>query len=153
MFKSTISPYGITLQEGGRIGTFPAAEVSFIQRAGEWLSLFLLIDSGASISALPVTDSGVFGISVKDGLEMKIYGIGQEWVGGWRHELKIRLGGNELLLPFVFLDGYNGPRILGREGVFDKFSILFTESKQRTIFIGNHSKEEFKIYKILEKSE
>lgn len=151
MLKSVVFPYGITLREGGRVETFPAAEVSFAQRDGEWLSLFLIIDSGAMISALPATDAEVFGINLSTGFPMKIYGIGRGSISGWRHELKVRLGVNSLLLPVVFLRDYSGPRILGREGVFDKFLVLFNESRQQSAFISQSSREEKSINAAIDK--
>lgn len=150
MSKSVVFPHGITLREGGRVDTFPAVEVSFEGKKGDWLSLFLVIDSGAMISALPASDAEVFGVNIHTGSEMKIYGIGQESIIGWRHKAKVRLGGNELFLPVVFLDHYNGPRILGREAIFDKFLILFNESRQRTGFISEGSKEERSINAIID---
>lgn len=151
MFKSAIFPYGITLREGGRVDTFPAVEVSFAEKKGDWLSLFLIIDSGAMISALPATDGEVLGVSLSQGVPMKIYGIGHELISGWRHEIKVRLWENKLLLPTVFLDNYSGPRILGREGIFGKFLILFNESRQRTGFISEGSKEEEDVNAIIDK--
>lgn len=136
---------------GGRVDVFPAAEILSTNKNGDWLSLFLLIDSGAAISVLPASDAGVFGLNLRDGSDAKIYGIGRGSISGWKHELEIRFGDIELFIPVVFLDNYNGPRILGREGIFDKFLIIFNESKQRTGFIGEGSKEEKDINKVIDK--
>lgn len=151
MLKSAVFPYGITLREGGRVDIFPAVEISFANKKGDWLSLFLIIDSGAAISVLPAGDADVFGLTLNDRYVMKIYGIGRGSINGWKHEVRIRLGDNEFELPVTFLDNYNGPRILGREGIFDKFLLIFNESKQRTGFIGENSKEEKGIKKIMDK--
>ena len=67
MFNSLVFPYGITLREDGVIETVPVAEVGLKDKRGEWLSLFLIIDSGATISALPKGDALTLGIDVEKG--------------------------------------------------------------------------------------
>ena len=79
-----VFPYGITLSEEGKITTFPAAEVGFTTREGERITLLLLIDSGATISALPKTDAEVLGFSAEDGIPVLIAGIEGKAIRGWR---------------------------------------------------------------------
>src|SRR3989338_8095166 len=151
MSKSSIFPYGITLREGGVIDIFPAVEIKIQSKEGEWLSIFLLIDSGAALSALPRSDSAFLGIDVEKGSVMYISGISGHPIKGWKHNLNIRFGENTMNLPFVFLDNPNTPRVLGRAGMFEKFSIVFEERGKRSGFLGFGNKETGAISKILSK--
>jgi len=151
MPNSFVFPYGITLRENGAIDTVPVAEVGFKDKKGEWLSLFLIIDSGATISALPKSDALVFGINVSKGKQMMISGIGGEQLMGWQHQIAIRIGNEILKLPFVFLDNKMAPRVLGRASIFKNFLLVFEEKERRTGFIGGDQKEAGIIHKILNK--
>lgn len=152
MSKSSIFPYGITLREGGVIDIFPAAEVKIQSKEREWLSIFLLIDSGAALSALPKSDASFFGVDVEMGGVMYISGVSGQPIKGWRHNLDIRFGNNTMNLPFVFLDNPNAPRVLGRAGLFEKFSIVFEERNKRSGFLESGSKEAVSVNKILSKA-
>lgn len=146
---SRVFPYGITLHEEGKVALFPAAEVAFHTKESEWLSLFLVVDSGATISALPVSDAQVFGIAVEQGTPMHVYGIGGTPAQGWRHDIRVKLGNEVLTIPFVFLEGEGVPRVLGREGVFDRFLILFDEVRRRTGMLNTGSNEARTVEEIL----
>lgn len=149
MSKSSVFPYGITLREGGTIDVFPMAEVKIQSKEGEWLSLFLLVDSGAALSALPKSDASFFGINFEKDKIIYITGIGSQPIKGWQHNLTISFGGNMMSLPFVFLDNPNAPRILGRAGLFEKFSVVFEERSKRSGFLESGSKEAGAVSKIL----
>jgi len=149
MSKSLVFPYGITLREGGAIDMFPSAEIKIQNKEKEWLSIFLLIDSGAALSALPKSDSSFLGINVEKGSVMYISGVSGQPIKGWRHNLDIRFGNNAMNLPFVFLDNPNTPRILGRAGIFEKFSIVFEERGKRSGFLDSKSKEANEVGKVL----
>jgi hypothetical protein len=148
--SGVVFPYGITLREGGVLDTFPAAEISFFSQTGEQFSLFLLIDSGATISALPASDAPTLGVNKNEGTPMRIAGIDGKTMEGWRHEVKIGIGGTILSIPFVFLENKEAPRILGREGVFDRFCVLLQEAKRRTGVVRNNTKESRVIDRVLD---
>lgn len=148
--KGLVFPYGIRLKEGGVIETFPAVEISFLSKDGEKLSLFLIVDSGATISALPKGDAEVLGIQPESGIPLLISGISGEVIKGWRHKIPIYLGNEKIRLPAIFLDNESAPRVLGRAGMFNCFTIVFEEEKQRTGFIKKHSPQAHNIQKILD---
>lgn len=151
MPKSAVFPYGIALQEGGRINVFPAAGVTFFTRAGETLSLILIIDSGAAVSALPKSDALFLGIVAEGGVPVTISGVSGENIRGWQHIISIRLGKEALEIPIVFLDHEFAPRVLGREGIFENFILVFEEKKHRTGFIKEATREAKTIQKVLAK--
>lgn len=135
MPKPLVFPYGITLREGGQLDTFPAVEVLLPYKTGGNISVFLIVDSGAYISALPQNDAASLGIDPEKGVPTKISGIGDQVLNGWRHEVRVRLGPELILLPVVFIESDHTPRILGRLGVFDKYTIIFDEPRRRTGFL------------------
>lgn len=150
MSKVHVFPYGITLKEGGVIDIFPAAEAKFNTRSGEKTSLFLVIDSGAAISALPRSDADVLGIDVERGTPMKIVGISGISVGGWRHDVDVGLGEDQILIPLVFLDDERAPRVLGRAGIFNRYTIVFEEHKRRSALMNIQTSTSRKITKIID---
>lgn len=149
--EGLVFPYAIRLREGGIIETFPAAEVFFYSKEKEKLSLFFIIDSGATISAFPKSDAKVFGIKPETGIPQFVSGIGGEVINGWKHKVVIYLKEKKLQLPVIFLDNESAPRVLGREGVFDRFIIVFEEEKMRTGFLEKNSLPARNVQKILNK--
>ena len=101
----------------------------------------MLIDSGATISALPKTDAETLGVVTEDGISVLIAGIDGKAVQGWRHEISIVLQNEQYNLPFVFLDNEEAPRILGREGTFDRFTVIFQEDRQRSALVKTQTEE------------
>lgn len=151
MSDSFIFPYGIILRENGVMDILPVAEVGFKNKDGEWFSLFLLIDSGATISALPKSDAKVLGVKAEEGKLTIISGIGNEKLSGWQHNIEVRLKNRIWQLPIVFLDKEVTPRILGRAGIFESFILLFQEKQRRTGFLKEGKKEAELVRKILDK--
>ncbi|MEK7480648.1 MAG: hypothetical protein AAB604_00920 [Patescibacteria group bacterium] len=151
MSNSIVFPYGITLQENNKISLFPAAEVGFFNAKGELLTLLLLIDSGATISALPKSDAAVFGIIAEKGIPILIAGIGKDMVEGWQHTIKVKLGKKIIMIPFLFLDNDFAPRLLGRAGFFEKHLVIFEEQKRRSGVMPVVAKEARLVSNIVDK--
>ena len=149
MSNIQVFPYGITLREGGAVNVFPAAEVTFRVGKNERLTLFFIVDSGATISALPKSDAPMLGIDARSGILTNISGIGGNPVIGWLHEVVVGLGKHNLKLPIVFFDHSETPRVLGRAGLFNRYTIIFEEAKHRSSFVGNSTKESREIAKIV----
>jgi hypothetical protein len=139
MSSTLVFPYGITVEENGHLQLFPAAEAGFPSKDGGWFTLFLLVDSGAVMSVLPKQDASAFGIDPETGRERAIAGIEGVPIKGWEHIVRIRLRDEFLDIPLLFVDSDKAPRVLGREGIFDRFTIVFEEAKRRTGFLGTAS--------------
>lgn len=148
---AVIFPYGVRLKEGGAIDTLPVAKIALPDKNGEWLSLFLVIDSGATLSALPASDASMLGIRLEDGEAVSISGIDGQLMTGWIHRIKARLGKRELVFPAALLENSYAPRILGRLGVFDQFTIVFEEKNKRTGLLGNNSPQARQTKRLLDK--
>ena len=148
MYKSAVFPFGVSLSEGGRVGILPAAEVGLFLKGGEEATFFLIIDSGAAVSALPISDAALLGINPEAGDQVSVNGISGELLRGWLHEITARLGEETVTLPVVFLESQYAPRVLGRAGVFDKFIVIIEETKRRSGFL--RGKESQSVSRILD---
>lgn len=151
MPDSFVFPYKIVLRENGAIDIVPIAEVGFKTKDGEMISLFLIIDSGATISVLPKSDAKSLGVNIEKGKPVMISGIGGEKIGGWLHQIKVWLKEIPVNLPTVFLGREIGPRVLGRAGIFENFLIVFQEKRKRTGFLKEGKREAGVIQKILDR--
>ena len=150
MARTLVFPYSITLEEDGRPHLYPAAAVGFPSKDGGWFTLFLLVDSGAVTSALPKQDASAFGIHPEAGRAQAIVGIEGMAMKGWEHVVRIRLGDELLDIPLLFVDSDKAPRVLGREGIFDRFTIVFEEAKRRTGFLGAASEQAQRTQRMLD---
>lgn len=133
--KRLVFPYGIRFQEDGQIGTFPAIEISILGLGKTGIRALFHIDSGATTSILPESDANVLGIDIKLGKKMLARGISGDSLIGYRHFIDIQLNQLKIKIPVIFIESVLVPRILGREGVFSQFGILFDEFKHRTAFL------------------
>lgn len=147
--NSFVFPYQARLEEDGSVKVFPVARLLAKRRGEVRASLLLIIDSGAVISALPMTDDELFGIRARDGVPMRVSGIGGT-IQGWIHTVKVHLEGMPLSLPVVFLEDGNASRVLGREGIFDRFTVVFEEDKRRSALVDMQSKESRAIGKTID---
>lgn len=111
---------------------------------------FLIVDSGATISALPKSDAVYLGIQVTRGHPTVITAIGGHRLSGWRHEIHVRFGEELVRLPVVILNSDEVPRVLGRAGIFERFTIMFEEKRQRTGFLAEGRPETASVRKILD---
>ena len=138
--SALILPYGIRFREDSRLEAFPAAEVFVLGAGGKGIRAVFHIDSGATISIAPASDASVLGIDLAAGSRIVIRGVGDERFEGYRHNLRLKIGeGVVIKAPVVLVEHQGIPRILGREGIFPQFGILFDESKHRTAFLRSRT--------------
>ena len=136
-----VFPYGIRFQEDGRIDLFPAGEFFILGRGNRGIRAIFHIDSGATTSILPASDARVLGIKAESGQKMLVRGFMGEPTVGYQHSIKIKSGTVTICIPIIFVEGATVPRILGREGVFVQFSILFDEARKRTALLDAYKEE------------
>lgn len=137
--SNVIFPYGIRFQEDGKLDIFPAAEISILGERDHGVRAMFLLDSGATTSILPIGDADALEIKINNNSKMFVRGFSGEEAVGYKHEVSLALDGTRLKVPVIFVDAAV-PRVLGREGIFAKFSIIFDESARRTGFF-NASRE------------
>ena len=130
-----VLPYGIRFREDGRLETQPIAEITLFGRNKKTIRGVYLIDSGATTSIAPAHDSVLLDIPLTQGHKMVVRGIGQTKFFGYRHIVRCTLQNAAFKIPIIFIEDPAAPRILGREGFFERFGILFDESRHRTALI------------------
>ena len=130
-----VFPYGIRFQEDGRIEVFPMVEIDILGNGGAGIRAAFHIDSGATTSALPASDGEALGFDVERGKEVRVRGILSDSTQGYIHDVVLRFEERKFRVPVIFVRDERMPRILGREGVFSRFAILFDEAKRRTAFL------------------
>ena len=135
--NTIVFPYGIQFHEGGKMMLFPAAEARIMSKHNaEPLHSVFLIDSGATVSVLPAGDADVLGIELHKGKRTIVRCLGATDFFGFRHIVTCKFQNYTFKLPVIFVDNPATLRIFGREGLFEKFIVLFDESKHRTIFLS-----------------
>lgn len=141
--KSLVFAYGIKFGKTGMVETTPIVKVGVRSNNGAWWPLFLTIDSGATISALPSSDAEALDIRLGSGTKLLVSGVGGEEILAWRHNIRLRFAGDRhsFMVPFVFLNNPLAPRVLGREGIFDRFTLIFEEKKRRSGLLSAKSPE------------
>lgn len=129
------------MEESGDLSIFPAATIQFSSKDGDRLSLVALIDSGATISGMPKHIASLLGINLKKGKPLRVFGVHGTYVRAWRHDISVQVGKNILKLPVAFLDNEHAPRVLGREGIFDHFTVAFAEKERFSALFANETNE------------
>lgn len=137
MMRRFAASYGIRFQEDGRVDVFPAVEIAVRGKTATGIRALFHIDSGATTSIVPLDDAEVLGIRGGAGKKVFVRGIAGSVLTGFRGQLTFELGAQRFIAPVIFTSGEGIPRILGREGVFARFGLLFDETKKRTAFLDS----------------
>mgnify|MGYP001588262308 FL=1 len=136
-----VVPYGIRFEENGRLATFPVADITVSGTQDASVRALFQIDSGATITVVPLTDAQELHIDLKRGKRLAVRGITGVALPAVMRRLRLTLGGVSFRAPVAFVSGTSIPRILGREGVFSRFSILFAEANRKVAFLENRSEQ------------
>lgn len=128
-------PYGIRFRENGHLEIFPVAELSVIGWRGRGIRALFHLDSGATTSILPASDAPALGMELSTGKRMIVRGIGDASLIGYRHIARFQFNGLTMRAPVIFVEHISVPRILGREGIFPHFAIIFDEARRRIGFL------------------
>ena len=136
-----IFPYSIRFQDDDIIELFPAAEITILGKKSQNIKVLFHIDSGATISVLPGSDAEALGINIAAGKEIIIRGISNEIINGYKHSVILQFNNFKLKAPVIFAKDILVPRILGREGVFPHFGIVFHEAKNKVTFLKEKNEQ------------
>lgn len=86
-----------------------------------------LIDSGASMSVFSPEVSEQLHLNIYEGNEIYLGGVGGR-IKGYIHSIKLEIANKILTVPVVFSYEYRASfNLLGREGIFKNFKIIFEE--------------------------
>jgi len=115
---------------------FPIIPITLIKENVE-IDTDALIDSGANISVFREEIAECLEVTIEDGEEILLQGLGGRIVG-YIHELRIKLDDEEFPCKVVFSKELTvGLNILGREGFFEYFQVTFNERAKEVILEKN----------------
>src|SRR3989338_865954 len=135
-----IFPYVVRIGAAGKIETVPVARVLIRTRNRAEVPVIFILDSGATTSLLPSIDAEVLGLDITLGQRITVGGVTGEAMIGYRHYLEMDIEGFRIPdVPVIFAQRPDVPRVLGREGVFPHFGILFDENKHLVGFLERRS--------------
>ena len=96
---------------------------------GRKKDFWALIDSGATVSIFKAEVAETLGISIENGKEIWLGGVGGH-IKGYLHQVKIEAAGEKFVCPVVFSREYFVSfNLLGRQEFFKRFKIVFEEKK------------------------
>lgn len=111
-------------------------EFEIRRRSGEWgPSISALVDSGADYILLPRSFCTNLGYRWREGKRRTIQGIGKKSLTARMLDLPVRLGADEFEAPIAFTYADTTPQLLGREGIFSRFNVLFAQRTLRGHFV------------------
>ena len=112
---------------------FPLAKIDLLYK-NKRQSFWPIIDSGANVSIFPKAVGDALGIDF-EGEPESVEGVLGNFLW-YSHYVNITLGDYKepISIRALFLMGEPYP-LLGREGIFDKFDVLFQERLRKVVFI------------------
>ena len=115
---------------------YPLAKIELLYEKKKQI-FWPIIDSGANVSIFPKDVADALGIEF-EGEPEPVEGVMGTFLG-YSHYINIRLGDyNEpISIRALFLMGEPYP-LLGREGLFEKFDVLFQERLKKVVFTRKH---------------
>ena len=109
--------------------SFPIIDL-FVSQNDQTARIFALVDSGATISIFREDVAEQLGITIENGKETYLSGVGGR-IKGYLHALEVEITGKKFICPVVFSREYTVSfNLLGREAVFKRFRIIFEEKSR-----------------------
>lgn len=99
-----------------------------------WQQVWILVDTGADTTTLPLQFAKRLGVSFDHSKKEKLAGIGNEVVWGYPTVIDLRINGKPLSVRTHLLETYQDILLLGRMDVFDKFTLVFDNHHQNLQF-------------------
>lgn len=89
-----------------------------------------LVDSGATLSSLPLETAEELGINPVFLPRIALSGYGNTTSFGYQADVEVTIANQQLKLPVVFSDRQKSTALLGRKGFFENYSITFNHKNQ-----------------------
>lgn len=99
-----------------------------------WQTVWILVDTGADTTTLPLRFARRMGIPFNQTKREKLSGIGNEVVWGYPAVVDLRINGYPLSVRTHLLETYQDILLLGRMDVFDKYTLIFDNHHQKLQF-------------------
>lgn len=112
---------------------YPTVEVLLDTIRGRRLFSFIM-DTGADNLTLPYYMINLLGMKEKALTVSQSQGIGKKLVRTWEGEIRIHLCNMVFPVRCSFTDNDKTPFLLGKEGIFDRFNLVFDNENHVTVF-------------------
>lgn len=112
----------------------PVASLEFKSLDGEWIEIRMYIDSGADITLIPLSFGRLLGLELKKEDIKHLRGVGGGEVPVIVTNAEIRMNELEFSICIAWALEEDVPPLLGRSDLFDRFRIVFDQSKRVVIF-------------------
>jgi hypothetical protein len=89
-----------------------------------------LLDSGAVVSTLPITYVDILDKDIENAQRIVLRGFGDKRTFGYMSNMDVLVKDQTVNVPVVFSEGETTKKILGRNGFFDVFTIVFDHKDQ-----------------------
>ncbi len=115
-------------------------DISFQDQNNNWIELHPYIDSGADITMIPLSFGKLLGLSVNKSEINQIGGIRGRVPVIYR-KLSMKIGDDKMTIVVAWALIEEVPPLLGRTDVFDKFNVVFKQTKKIVEFHLNLTKQ------------
>jgi predicted aspartyl protease len=112
-------------------GSVPEAEIELaLQTPQGKISHAFLLDTGAVVSSLPREMAEILGYNLAFLPRQTFKGFGNTLSFAYQGEMNVFLGDKVRKLPVVFTEATGSKSLLGRKGLFDKFTLVVDHRTQ-----------------------
>lgn len=123
------APFKITVWQS--FGSVPEAEIELpLQSLQGVVKHAFLLDTGAVVSSLPREMAETLGFNLAFLPRQTFRGFGNTTSFAYEAEMNVALGQKAIKLPVVFTEASGSKSLLGRKGLFDKFTIVVDHKNQ-----------------------
>ena len=134
---SKVFSYKQEINVWGRKFYRPVATIYINHKDTTWHPYSMYIDSGADITTINKTFGNLVGLRLKPKEQKyELNGVGGKEEFVYR-DIEIKIVKQVFNIKIAWVQNDNIPLLLGREGVFDKFEIIFKEKFREIIFKEN----------------
>jgi hypothetical protein len=113
--------------------------------------LRLLVDSGADITVITRSDGNLLGLTIEPGeAPMYLRGFSGHVVAGYRRDVTVTIQGHSFPAPVFWAASDEVHRVLGREGVFDRFDVDIRQA-DRQILLWWREDRAYKVWKAVQR--
>ena len=111
----------------------PIVEVLIRDKNGRWNRFLAYVDSGAAVTVLTRDDANRVGLILENGKRINLYGVSGV-IPAYLHAVKIKVADRILHIRVAFSTSNETPRLIGRQGLFDKFVVCFNDKRRIVSF-------------------
>ncbi|NCT55224.1 hypothetical protein GW755_00080 [bacterium] len=120
-----ILPYNSKSYSGYGAVFEPEITLKVKNKDSSYEDISFLLDSGAVVSTLPFDYTKTLGKDITNSKRIVLRGFGDKRTFGYMSTLDLKIKDKKFEVPVVFSEGETSKRIIGRNGFFDVFTVVF----------------------------